>query len=439
MLNKTNKKISSSDDKVYSNCSASAGSDGGRKLSACARCSLVFYCSKDCQRVHWKASHKQHCVAKADRVPSSQHPEDSDRDAKPSADNMEAKCAICRDLLTGASACTLPCTHVFHSACVAELRKFGVEQACPLCRAFLPPGPEKLFEQATVQYMSVFQMVERGQASWSALPASAQHDLDAAIEGWRAAAKEGILSAQFNLGLLLVQGHGVARSDQEAVLWFRQAADQGLTHAQNILGDMYGKGMGVAQSDTEAVLWRRKAADQGFPEAQYSLALHFSNGRGVAQSDTEAVRWLTKAADQGNDEAQAWLGSHLSSGRGVAQSNVEAVRWWKRAADQGNAEAQNNLGNSFEIGRGVAKNYESAARCYKKVANQGNALAQCTLGYLYVKGIGVEQDYLKAAHWWQKAADQEVSEAEVHGSPISRWPWCATKLSGGSAPLSKGS
>lgn len=42
------------------------------KLAACARCGLVAYCSKDCQRAHWKASHKVACVAQPDAKSSSQ-------------------------------------------------------------------------------------------------------------------------------------------------------------------------------------------------------------------------------------------------------------------------------------------------------------------------------------------------------------------------------
>jgi hypothetical protein len=31
------------------------------KLSRCAQCHLEYYCSKDCQAKHWKATHKQNC------------------------------------------------------------------------------------------------------------------------------------------------------------------------------------------------------------------------------------------------------------------------------------------------------------------------------------------------------------------------------------------
>ena len=43
---------------------------------------------------------------------------------------------------------TLPCGHSFCAGCVSELRAKGVPETCPLCRASLPPGPEKLFDMA---------------------------------------------------------------------------------------------------------------------------------------------------------------------------------------------------------------------------------------------------------------------------------------------------
>ena len=184
------KKHSSLNGKVCANCFSSErfeGTEGSSsstlKLSACARCGLVVYCSRDCQRAHWKANHKQHCIAKADRAPQFQNPSHASKEGDSSGTLPEDICTICQDMLTGASITTLPCTHVFHGTCVADLRKFGVEQACPLCRVALPPGPEKAFEEATRRFMVVFHLVARGYATWSALPASAQKEFDAAMEG----------------------------------------------------------------------------------------------------------------------------------------------------------------------------------------------------------------------------------------------------------------
>ena len=55
---------------------------------------------------------------------------------------------MCLDSLASGKVQKLPCLHAYHAACVAKLREFGIQQVCPLCRADLPPGPKKLFEEA---------------------------------------------------------------------------------------------------------------------------------------------------------------------------------------------------------------------------------------------------------------------------------------------------
>jgi len=99
--------------------------------------------------------------------------------------------SICLEQLYSASAFTLPRTHVSHPICVAEFRKFGMQQVCPLCRAALPPGPEKLYEEATRKYTTISSAVKRGDAPWSALPPSKQHELQAVVADWKAAADQG--------------------------------------------------------------------------------------------------------------------------------------------------------------------------------------------------------------------------------------------------------
>ena len=340
---KNSKKNSNPNGRVCGNCSAPEESESLPKLSACARCCLVFYCSRDCQRAHWKANHKQHCIAKINRAPQVQNLAETFKGADLSAAASGEKCAICQDLLRNESSFTLSCTHTFHGNCVAQLRKFGVKQVCPLCRTPLPPGPERVFEDATRRYMVILRLVERGHASWSALPASAQSHLDAAVTGWQTAADEGLVSAQYAMGIA------------------------------------FDKGRGVAQCNVEAVRYYRKATDQGHVDALYNLGLMFEEGRGVAQSDEEAVRLWRKAANQGNTAAQCNLGVMLETGRGVAKNHKEAVRWYRKAADQGHAGAQYNLGVMFQNGRGVAQSDEDAAEWYRKAADQGHMVAQCRL------------------------------------------------------------
>jgi len=405
------KKGASSNTRVYNNCLTPEGSDGVPKLTACVRCGIVVYCSKECQRAHWKANPKQHCIAKADRVPSG-HQLKGHKDTPSKTLSNEGECSICLGSLVDALVTTLQCNHVLHVECVEELRKFGVRQTCPLCRTPLSLGPEQFFEKATRRCMVIDRMAARGEASWCALPASAQAEINAAVTEWQGAAEQGYAMAQQNLGCVLTNGYGVARNDVEAAKWFQTAAEQGCACAQVAFGQLFEGANGVQPNYTVAAQWYRRAADQGDADAQSQLGGLYKDGRGVKQSDAMAARGLKEAADQGDATAQHRLGIMFMTGEGVAQSDEKAAQMYRKAADQGMAEAQCNLGNRFECGRGVPRSHVQAARWYQKAADQGLAMAQCNLANLFSQGLGgVSQSDVEAARRWETAAEQGDIEA----------------------------
>ena len=124
-----------------SNCGTSIG-----PFSICSRCMQVHYCSKDCQTVHWKGGHKKFCVSVEERRP---HPNSSGNVEVEAASEAESTdledCSICLDKIKESNKILLPCQHVFHIKCIDQLRNFGGNMTCPLCRSDLPPGPEQLF------------------------------------------------------------------------------------------------------------------------------------------------------------------------------------------------------------------------------------------------------------------------------------------------------
>lgn len=162
-----------------------------------------------------------------------------------------------------------------------------MNEACPLCRTPLPPGSEKLHEEGVRRFVTIEYLAARGFASWSALPASARHEIDAVVAGWRAAAKQGYLPAQDELRNLFAQGRGVAQSDVEAVRWFRMAAEQGQVLAQFNLGTLFHQGRGVAQSYRKAMKWYLNAAHQGNVEAECNIGALYQSGQGVPRSGAE--------------------------------------------------------------------------------------------------------------------------------------------------------
>ena len=92
-------------------------------------------------------------------------------------------------------------------------------------------------------------------------------------------ALDGNATAQYKLGVMYLEGDGVARDLAKAVKWWRKAAEQGDVMAQYLLGVMYNLGLGVTEDEEEAARWFREAAEQGHAEAQFNLEiLRFSKG-----------------------------------------------------------------------------------------------------------------------------------------------------------------
>ena len=88
------------------------------------------------------------------------------------------------------------------------------------------------------------------------------------------------------------------------ILLILTPAEQGHTDAQNNLGVMYLNGEGVAKDYSEAVKWYRLAAEQGSYQAQVNLGFMYATGKGVSQDYKEAYAWLHMAAAQGNSDAK---------------------------------------------------------------------------------------------------------------------------------------
>ena len=92
-------------------------------------------------------------------------------------------------------------------------------------------------------------------------------DYAAALAELRPLAEQGDATAQFNLGFMYDEGHGVPQDYAEAMTWYRRAAAQGDATAQINLGGMYYKGHGVPQDYATAHMWNNLAAIDGNDQA----------------------------------------------------------------------------------------------------------------------------------------------------------------------------
>jgi len=137
--------------------------------------------------------------------------------------------------------------------------------------------------------------------------AFAEGNFEQAADLWLADAHRGAPDAQFNIGVLYIEGKGLPLDRGEAISWFTKAANQGHPEAQYNLGHLLLEQTGDVDKIREGIDWWRKSAESGYTVAQYNYgrALYYGVG---AEENREASRpWIEKAAQGGNISAQNFL------------------------------------------------------------------------------------------------------------------------------------
>lgn len=152
-----------------------------------------------------------------------------------------------------------------------------------------------------------------------------------AFELWKPLAETGDADAEYNIGLLYMNGLGVKKNSRYARQLFMAAAEQGQADAQYNLGLMYYQGNTVFRSNKDAFTWWSKAAAQNHAPAQYNLGILYAYGMWVGQDLDKALELWRAAADQGNKDAIAALIRAYEKGEfGVTRNPVKAASWKKR-------------------------------------------------------------------------------------------------------------
>ena len=121
---------------------------------------------------HWPR-HKKPCKA---QVVAAAAKAKFDRETNKAA--AADKCLICLD--APVDPIELPCKHSFCRKCMEQLREKGVSQACPLCRAPLPPGEELLFDMG-FRIWNKMATVVGSNKEWPALTSEQQSEMNGGL------------------------------------------------------------------------------------------------------------------------------------------------------------------------------------------------------------------------------------------------------------------
>ncbi len=134
-----------------------------------------------------------------------------------------------------------------------------------------------------------------------------------------ALAQSGDPAAQYDLGLMFKDGHGVQKDPVTALGWFvcaaglgGQAGTDAARSAEQLSSTLDPASVSAAQEKARicrATADKHALAQSGDPAAQYRLGLMFKDGRGVRKDPVTALGWLFCAADSdgqaGTDAARS--------------------------------------------------------------------------------------------------------------------------------------
>ncbi len=173
------------------------------------------------------------------------------------------------------------------------------------------------------------------------------------------AAAGGQANAQYEMGVRLAEGRGMAQDNQAAQQWLEKAARQNLAPAQYRLAAMLERGVGGPKDLKRALDLYGKAAAQGHVRAMHNMGVLNAEGVDGKPDYAIAANWFRKAADFGLRDSQYNLAILYARGMGVDKNLPVSWAWFTAAAAMGDADSGQKR---EEIGARLNPNQMAAAK-----------------------------------------------------------------------------
>ncbi len=201
-------------------------------------------------------------------------------------------------------------------------------------------------------------------------------DINKAMELYKAAAEKSDMKAQYQLGLLYLQGADEIKSDlEQAIYWLESAAFRGNAYAEYVLGMIFEFGIDDDNSSEQinpdlpmAVNMYSLAAVSDYPAAKFQLAnLYLSGKLESALPHKRIAKLYQEAVDAGIEEAKLNLAFYAAASRDEEKQQW-AFQTAHNIAASGNPYAQLLLALLYDRGIGTSRNPEEATRLFSSVS-----------------------------------------------------------------------
>jgi SEL1 protein len=284
---------------------------------------------------------------------------------------------------------------------LGQLYAYGIASASPP----IPRDLERAIEYFTEGSKRRHPVSMNGLGALYALgvPGKMEQDFKKAAELFTAASSLGSAEAAYNLGVLLLNGKGVAQDVASATEHFVRAESVGhVLSSWQLAGIFRRRGnCQLALKHYQAVLaqgsWNRitAAAKSSFDQRKFGTALIdylIASEVGVSVAKWNAAYILDKEHLFSGDGNDLWRLHRFLDDREIPQEEAQrqlVVALLQRAAFEGEIDAHLTLGDAYFYGNGVAKDSHRAAEHYARAAAHGGtsgAQASFNLGWMYEFG-----------------------------------------------------
>ena len=191
--------------------------------------------------------------------------------------------------------------------CYLNKTAFNTMLNCPMCRHKTPKDKSEsiplLLKNSNIgkawAQLQLGQIYDSNNPKLDCTDPLIQKNDNEAVRLYLLSAKQGYIEAQYNLGLMYLQGKGCEKSIKQAIYWFTLAANQGSIEAHFNLGVLILDGEIPSRSRADGMLLLQNAASCGDSSAQFRLAYESKD------SDLPiAMFWYKKAALQNHAPSQ---------------------------------------------------------------------------------------------------------------------------------------
>jgi TPR repeat protein len=166
-------------------------------------------------------------------------------------------------------------------------------------------------------------------------------------------ARAGNAKAQHELGIRYLIGKDMPADTMKGAYWIKKAADQNLTAAQYNYGILLINGWGTDWNPFEAFKLFYYAAMDGMPQAEYVIGLLYTDNLIIKRDMAEAYKWVQKSANQNYIPAKETIAKFIKYAPASNDTVPKLVNNSKKYTSMRKNEQDNNNDKSLQSSTGL--------------------------------------------------------------------------------------